>query len=84
MEVFKNLKLAYLAMDKGGNTPCVLNAANEVTNKLFREGKINFLEIADLNEAAMANVPYNPQPGLKALFESDQLARDWVKEQIRK
>lgn len=81
MEVFKNLKLAFQAMEKGGNAPCVLNAANEITNKLFRDGKISFLEIADLNEAALAKVPYNPQPGLKALFESDQLAREWVKEE---
>lgn len=78
MDVFKNLKLAFQAMAKSGNAPCVLNAANEVTNKLFRQGKISFLEIADLNEAALAQVPYNPQPGLKALFESDLLTRDWV------
>jgi len=79
MDVFKNLKLAFLAMEKSGNAPCILNATNEVTNELFRQGKISFLEIADLNEAALAEVPYNPQPGLKALFESDQLARDWVR-----
>lgn len=83
MDVFKNLKLAYQAMDSGGNAPCVLNAANEVTNELFRQGKIHFLEIADLNEAALEEVPYNPQPGLKALFESDLLAREWVREAKR-
>ncbi len=82
-DVFKNLKLAYQAMEKGGNAACVLNAANEITNKLFRDGKISFLEIADLNEAALANVPYNPQPGLKALFESDAQARAWVKREIK-
>jgi len=82
MEVFKNLKLAYQALEKGGNTACVLNAANEVTNKLFRDGKISFLEIADLNEAAMAQVAYNPKPGLKALLEADQQARDWVHQEV--
>ncbi|MEL6256665.1 MAG: 1-deoxy-D-xylulose-5-phosphate reductoisomerase, partial [Bacteroidota bacterium] len=51
--VFKNLALAYTAMDKGGNIPCILNAANELTNKAFRDERISFLDIGDINEAAM-------------------------------
>lgn len=76
--VFKNLALAYEAMHKQGNAACILNAANEVTNKLFREAKISFTQIGDLNQAAMEAVPFVAQPSLADLYQSDEAARDWI------
>lgn len=79
--VFKNLALAYSAMEHSGTAPCVLNAANEITNLLFRQEKISFLDIADLNEAAMSSVPHVENPGLSDLLEADAAARVWVTEE---
>lgn len=76
--VFRNLGLAYEAMASGGTAACVLNAANEVTNLLFRQEKISFLEIAELNEAALNSVPHVHQPVLEDLFQADRAAREWV------
>jgi len=50
LETFSNLRLAYEAMDKGGNLPCILNAANEVAVASFLQDKIKFLQIAEINE----------------------------------
>ena len=77
-KVFKNLDLAYQAMHIGGTAPCVLNAANEVTNLLFRQGKIAFTDIAALNEAAMQALATAKVPVLEDLFEADKQARAWV------
>ena len=76
--VFKNLALAYRSMELAGTAPCALNAANEVTNLLFRQEKISFTDIADLNEAAMDAVPFVLRPTLEDLYEADALAREWV------
>lgn len=76
--VFKNLALAFHAMEEGGNLPCILNAANEETNRLFRENRISFTRLADLNEAALANVDFVANPDLEDLFASDTAARQWV------
>lgn len=81
-KVFKNLALAYQAMEMGGSAPCVLNAANEITNQLFREGKIGFTQIGDLNEAAMGAVPCLQAPSLEDLMEVDRAARDWVQQHV--
>ncbi len=77
-KVFKNLDLAYQAMHIGGTAPCVLNAANEVTNLLFRQEKIAFTEIAELNEKAMQALSSANTPDLADLFEADRQAREWV------
>lgn len=81
-DVFKNLALAYRAMEGGGNLPCTLNAANEMTNWLFRKHKIRFTDIGDLNEAAMQAVPFDPHPDLEALMETDAAARHWVRKEV--
>lgn len=79
-DVFRNLGLAFEAMEQGGNQACILNAANEVTVRLFLDGKISFLEIAELNEAAMRTVAFLPQPSLEDLFATDTETRRWVSE----
>ncbi|MFK7972686.1 MAG: 1-deoxy-D-xylulose-5-phosphate reductoisomerase [Bacteroidia bacterium] len=81
-DVFQNLALAYEALARGGDAACILNAANEVTNKRFREGKISFLQIAELNAGAMRNLPHHASPLLQDLLDADQAARDWVDQHI--
>ncbi len=80
--VFQNLALAYEAMALGGTAPCVLNAANEITNLLFRQGKIAFTDIAELNGAAMRSVPFVNSPALEDLYLADSLARQWIGQEV--
>ena len=82
-DVFKNLGLAYKAMAKGGNMPCILNAANEVTNRLFREEKIGFTDIGDFNEETMASVSFDADPDLESLLQADAAARAYVLEKVK-
>lgn len=79
--VFKNLALAYKAMELGGNAPCILNAANEITNYWFRQERIGFVEIAEWNESAMETVTYSPNPALDDLFQADYATREWLSAQ---
>lgn len=73
--VFKNLDLAYKAMELEGTAACILNAANEVAVAAFLQEKIQFLDIARINEATMMGVPMIQQPGYSDYVESDALAR---------
>lgn len=73
---FRNLSLAYSALKEGGNKPCVLNAANEVAVNAFCDGKIGFLEMTDVVEQALGNIPYIAHPNLEALENSDKEARE--------
>lgn len=79
---FKALKLAYHAGKTGGSLPCVLNAANEMANALFREGKIEFLQIEELVECAMNHHEVISDPTIDQLFEIDQWARNYVLEKL--
>lgn len=83
LETFINLKLAYQAIEKGGNSPCILNAANEISVASFLDDKIGFLEIAELNAYCMDRIPLIREPNLDDLIQTDQetrqLAREWVK-----
>lgn len=74
-QTFRCLELAYRAIDKGGNLPCVMNAANEVAVQRFIEGKISFLGIADYVEHAMQTAQFISNPTLYDLFESDKITR---------
>ena len=80
--VFKNLDLAYRAMELGGNMACVLNASNEETNRLFRQNKISFTDMGNLNQEAMAKITFIQNPNLDDLIQSDSLTRDWVNSQL--
>ncbi len=85
---FRNLKLAYEALDKGGNMPCILNAANEVAVSAFLAGKIGFLQMAELVEHTMEKTEYLASPGLAFLETTDSNARaiasNYINELIRK
>ena len=75
MDTFRCLSLAYKAIERGGNTPCVMNAANEVAVQQFIDGKIGFLDIADRVERAMQETPYIAKPTLEDLIETDKTVR---------
>lgn len=68
---FRNLQYAYNALDKGGNMPCILNAANEVVVEKFLNGMIGFLEMSDIIEQCMAQVSYLPNPDLEDYVQTD-------------
>ncbi len=75
LETFSNLRLAFDVMEQGGNMPCVLNAANEVSVAAFLLDNITFLQIAEINEAVVREVSFVEKPTLEDLFETDKLAR---------
>ncbi|MBL7764760.1 MAG: 1-deoxy-D-xylulose-5-phosphate reductoisomerase [Chitinophagaceae bacterium] len=64
-KTFRNLALAKEAMFKGGNAPCVLNAANEVVVDAFLKNKIGFLEMSDIIEQCLEKVAFIEKPGLQ-------------------
>ena len=70
-KVFRNLSLAYDAINKGGNMPCILNAANEIAVEKFLEDKVSFLEISDVLEQTMQKVSFIKNPSLEDYFETD-------------
>ena len=72
---FPNLGLAYEAMHRGGNMPCVLNAANEVVNLAFREGRCGFLQMSDIISETMDKMPFLAQPTYEDYVTCDADAR---------
>jgi 1-deoxy-D-xylulose-5-phosphate reductoisomerase len=82
--VFKNLDLAYKAMEMGGTAACILNAANEVSVEAFLQDKIQFLDIAEINEATMFDVQMVKQPQYEDFVESDRLAREYAESLVSK
>ena len=72
---FPNLALAYEAMRRGGNMPCVLNAANEVANLAFREGRCGFLQMSDIIEKTMNQAAFIPKPSYEDYVATDTEAR---------
>ena len=72
---FRNLALAYRALQEGGNMPCIMNAANEVAVSSFLSGKIGFRQMSDVVEHAMEKTEYFSSPGLGFLQTSDKRAR---------
>ena len=72
---FRCLDLAYRAIERGGNMPCVLNAANEVAVQRFIDGQLSFLGIADFVEQALERAHFIPNPTLEDLFETDKTIR---------
>jgi 1-deoxy-D-xylulose-5-phosphate reductoisomerase len=75
-ETFQNLNLAFQALEKGGNMPCILNAANEIAVDAFLKDKIGFLQMSDLIKNAMEQVRFNAKPDLENYIETDALARE--------
>jgi len=84
LKKFRNLSLAYQALKKGGNMPCILNAANEMAVAAFLAGKIGFMEMPDVVEHTMENDGYISSPGLESLEGSDRQARETAEKFIHK
>jgi len=75
METFRNLALAFEALHRGGNMPCVLNAANEVAVAEFLKEKISFLEMPDVVERCLAKMDYVRSPGYDDYVMTDKETR---------
>ncbi len=82
-ETFRNLALAFAALDRGGNMPCVLNAANEVAVAEFLNDRIGFLEMSDVVEQCLMKSDYIREPRLEDYVETDKLTRIRAKELIK-
>jgi 1-deoxy-D-xylulose-5-phosphate reductoisomerase len=75
-DTFRALPLAYEALRRGGNAPCVLNAANEVAVAAFLSDSLSFLGIYDHLERALAAIPHIPKPTLTELLQTDAATRE--------
>lgn len=81
---FKCLALAYESIRQGGNMPCVVNAANEVVNEAFRQGRCTYLGMADIIEKTMERVAFDAAPTFETYVETDAMARRMANELITK
>ncbi len=79
-DTFRNLALAFEALNKGGNMPCILNAANEVAVEAFLQEKIGFLQISDIIEKSMQKGPFIASPGFDDYIHTDHEIRIIAKE----
>jgi 1-deoxy-D-xylulose-5-phosphate reductoisomerase len=77
-KTFRNLALAIDALQKGGNMPCILNAANEIAVFAFLRNRIGFLDITEVVERAMSKIAFIPNPTLEEYFETDGEARNFA------
>ena len=81
-QTFRNLQFAFDALAKGGNMPCIINAANEVAVAAFLRDELGFLEMSDLIETCMHRATFITKPTLDDYVQSDtetrQLAEEWV------
>ncbi|MBC7722556.1 MAG: 1-deoxy-D-xylulose-5-phosphate reductoisomerase [Pedobacter sp.] len=78
LRTFRNLVLATEAMHKGGNMPCILNAANEVAVYAFLRNRIGFLDMTEVVEQAITKVKFIEKPTLQEYFDSDGAARTFA------
>lgn len=81
---FRNLALAKEAMFKGGNTPCVLNAANEMTVQAFLQNRVDFQEMSDIIEKTINKVTFIEKPSFEDYEQSDAEARKYATEWVKK
>jgi len=73
---FRNLALAYEALERGGNIPCALNAANEIAVDGFLNERIGFLEMSGIIEKCIHEIPFIPQPSFEDFVRTDAEARN--------
>jgi len=79
-KTFRNLQLAYDAMKKGGNMPCILNAANEIAVAAFLQDKIGFLNMSDLIADCMEKITFVSNPTLEDYIATDEATRKLANE----
>ena len=75
VEKFQCLQLAYESIRKGGNMPCIVNAANEVVNQAFREGRCSFLGMGEIIEKTMQRATFDAKPDYEVYLQTDAEAR---------
>jgi 1-deoxy-D-xylulose-5-phosphate reductoisomerase len=78
LKTFRNLAMAIDVMNRGGNLPCILNAANEIAVFAFLQNRIGFLDITELIERTINKIPFIEKPTLQELFDSDGEARTFA------
>jgi 1-deoxy-D-xylulose-5-phosphate reductoisomerase len=83
LRTFRNLGLAMDALNKGGNLPAVMNAANEIAVYAFLRNRVNFLDMTDVIEKTMQKVSFIEKPSLEEYFESDGVARNYAADLIK-
>lgn len=74
-KTFRNLELAYTALRRGGNMPCIINAANEVVVEAFLQERIGFLQMSDVIAACMEEIAFVEKPSLNNYLETDRYTR---------
>jgi 1-deoxy-D-xylulose-5-phosphate reductoisomerase len=84
LETFRNLAIAYKALDMGGNMPCIINAANEVAVAAFLNGSVTFLEMSDLIETCMQKMSFITKPVLDDYLNTDKETRILAQSLIKK
>ena len=82
LERFRNLGFAYYAMERGGNMPCILNAANEIVVAAFLKDKIGFLQMSDIIETVMAKAEFVAKPTYEDYVITDERVRILTNELI--
>lgn len=80
IEKFKCLAMAYEAIHRGGNMPCIVNAANEIVNAAFRQGKCSFLDMGDIIEKTMQRATFDANPDYDVYVRTDAEARAIARE----
>ena len=83
IEIFRNLALAFEAMKKGGNTPCILNAANETAVDAFLHDRIGFVNIPEVIEKCIEQIPFIEKSGMEDYVETDNITRIKANEFIK-
>ena len=83
VKTFRNLSLAMEALSKGGNLPCIMNAANEIAVYAFLKNRIGFLDMTDVIERTMQKVHFINKPSLEEYYESDGEARSFAADLIK-
>ncbi len=75
---FRCLALAYVALARGGNMPCIVNAANEVANRAFIDDRISFNRISEIIEQSMAHIPFSADTSLDTYMQTDKETRKYA------
>jgi 1-deoxy-D-xylulose-5-phosphate reductoisomerase len=79
---FPCLDLAFDALRKGGNMPCIVNAANEIVNRAFIEDRITYNKISEVIASAMQHVDFSTDTSLDTYLKTDMMAREYAKSLI--
>ena len=83
LDTFQNLKLAFDAGKSGGNSPCILNASNEIVVEAFLQEKISYLDMTKIIKESLNKISYIASPNLEQLIETDLLTREYTSNKIK-